>query len=81
MHNGIPTPVLCNNVAASRMRAGKIQAVVVGGNRVAANGDMANGVGGACGVAVLAKEHEIIFYESPVVDNRYENGYGQCDSN
>lgn len=61
MQDGIPTTVLCDNMAASRMRAGKIQAVVVGADRIAANGDVANKVG-TYGVAVLAKEHGIPFY-------------------
>lgn len=61
MHDGIPTTVLCDNMAASRMRAGKIQAVVVGADRIAANGDVANKVG-TYGVAVLAREHGIPFY-------------------
>jgi len=61
MHDGIPTTVLCDNMAASRMRAGKIKAVVVGADRIAANGDVANKIG-TYGVAVLAKEHEVPFY-------------------
>jgi len=61
MHDGIPTTVLCDNMAASRMRMGKIQAVVVGADRIAANGDVANKIG-TYGVAVLAKEHGIPFY-------------------
>jgi methylthioribose-1-phosphate isomerase len=61
MHDGIRTTVLCDNMAASRMRAGKIQAVVVGADRIAANGDVANKIG-TYGVAVLAKEHGIPFY-------------------
>jgi methylthioribose-1-phosphate isomerase len=61
MHDGIPTTVLCDNMAASRMRAGKIKAVVVGADRIAANGDVANKIG-TYGVAVLAKEHGIPFY-------------------
>ncbi|MFZ0661555.1 MAG: S-methyl-5-thioribose-1-phosphate isomerase [Acidobacteriaceae bacterium] len=61
MHDRIPTTVLCDNMAASRMRAGKIQAVVVGADRIAANGDVANKIG-TYGVAVLAKEHGIPFY-------------------
>jgi methylthioribose-1-phosphate isomerase len=43
------------------MRAGKIQAVIVGADRIAANGDVANKIG-TYGVAVLAKEHGIPFY-------------------
>jgi methylthioribose-1-phosphate isomerase len=61
MHDGIPTTVLCDNMVASRMRAGKIKAVVVGADRIAANGDVANKIG-TYGVAVLAKEHGIPFY-------------------
>jgi methylthioribose-1-phosphate isomerase len=61
MHDGIPTTVLCDHMVASRMRAGKIQAVIVGADRIAANGDVANKIG-TYGVAVLAKEHGIPFY-------------------
>lgn len=61
LHDGIATTVLCDNMAASHMRAGKIQAVVVGADRIAANGDVANKIG-TYGVAVLAKEHGIPFY-------------------
>ncbi len=61
MHDGIPTTVLCDNMAASIMRKGKIQAVIVGADRIAANGDVANKIG-TYGVAVLAKEHGIPFY-------------------
>jgi methylthioribose-1-phosphate isomerase len=61
MHDGIPTTVLCDNMAASLMRQGKIQAVVVGADRIAANGDVANKIG-TYGVAVLAREHSIPFY-------------------
>ncbi|MFT4114198.1 S-methyl-5-thioribose-1-phosphate isomerase [Silvibacterium sp.] len=61
MHDGIPTTVLCDNMAASLMRHGKIKAVVVGADRIAANGDVANKIG-TYGVAVLAKEHGIPFY-------------------
>jgi len=60
MHDGIPTTVLCDNMVASRMRAGKIHAVIVGADRIAANGDVANKIG-TYGVAVLAKEHGIPF--------------------
>src|SRR5579872_3308434 len=60
MHDGIPTTVLCDNMAASLMRQGKIRAVIVGADRIAANGDVANKIG-TYGVAVLAKEHGIPF--------------------
>lgn len=61
LHDSIPTTVLCDNMAASQMRAGKIQAVIVGADRIAANGDVANKIG-TYGVAVLAKEHGIPVY-------------------
>ena len=61
MADGIPTTVICDNMAASLMRAGKIQAVVVGADRIAANGDFANKIG-TYNVAILAKEHGIPFY-------------------
>ena len=61
MADHIPTTVICDNMAASLMRAGRIQAVVVGADRIAANGDAANKIG-TYNVAILAKEHGIPFY-------------------
>jgi methylthioribose-1-phosphate isomerase len=61
MADGIDTTVICDNMAASLMRAGRIQAVVVGADRIAANGDAANKIG-TYNVAILAKEHGIPFY-------------------
>jgi methylthioribose-1-phosphate isomerase len=61
MADGIATTVICDNMAASLMRAGRIQAVVVGADRIAANGDTANKIG-TYNVAILAKEHGIPFY-------------------
>jgi methylthioribose-1-phosphate isomerase len=61
MADSIPTTVICDNMAASLMRAGKIKAVVVGADRIAANGDAANKIG-TYNVAILAKEHGIPFY-------------------
>jgi methylthioribose-1-phosphate isomerase len=61
MEDGIDTTVICDNMAASIMRAGHIQAVVVGADRIAANGDVANKIG-TYNVAILAKEHGIPFY-------------------
>jgi methylthioribose-1-phosphate isomerase len=61
MADNIPTTVICDNMAASLMRAGNIQAVVVGADRIAANGDAANKIG-TYNVAILAKEHGIPFY-------------------
>ena len=61
MKDGISTTVIADNMAGSMMRQGKIKAVVVGADRIAANGDVANKIG-TYSVAVLAKEHGIPFY-------------------
>jgi len=61
MHDNIPTTVLCDNMAAHLMSKGRIQAVIVGADRIAANGDTANKIG-TYGVSILAKEHGIPFY-------------------
>ncbi|MGA3370431.1 MAG: S-methyl-5-thioribose-1-phosphate isomerase [Terracidiphilus sp.] len=61
MADHIPTTVICDNMAASLMRAGRIQAVVVGADRIAANGDTANKIG-TYNVAILAREHDIPFH-------------------
>lgn len=76
MHDGIPTTVLCDNMAASLMRQGKIKAVIVGADRIAANGDVANKIG-TYGVAVLAKEHGIPFFVAApwsTIDRKTPNG-------
>lgn len=57
----IPSTLICDNMAASLMRAGKIDGVVVGADRIAMNGDTANKIG-TYGVAVLAHHHKIPFY-------------------
>jgi methylthioribose-1-phosphate isomerase len=61
MANHIPTTVICDNMAASLMRQGRIRAVVVGADRIAANGDTANKIG-TYNLAILAHEHGIPFY-------------------
>jgi methylthioribose-1-phosphate isomerase len=61
MEDGIDTTVICDNMAASLMKAGRIHAVVVGADRIAANGDFANKIG-TYNVAILAREHGIPFY-------------------
>jgi methylthioribose-1-phosphate isomerase len=61
MKDQIPTTVIADNMAGAMMRQGKIDAVVVGADRIAANGDVANKIG-TYSVAVLAKEHGIPFY-------------------
>jgi methylthioribose-1-phosphate isomerase len=61
MKDGIPTTVISDNMAGAVMKQGKINAIVVGADRIAANGDVANKIG-TYTVAVLAKEHGIPFY-------------------
>jgi methylthioribose-1-phosphate isomerase len=61
MKDGIPTTVISDNMAGAMMSHGKIGAIVVGADRIAANGDVANKIG-TYTVAVLAKEHGIPFY-------------------
>jgi methylthioribose-1-phosphate isomerase len=61
MKDGIPTTVISDNMAGAMMRQGKIGAIVVGADRIAANGDVANKIG-TYSVAVLAREHNIPFY-------------------
>jgi len=58
---GIPVTVICDNMAATVMKEGKVQAVIVGTDRVAANGDVANKIG-TLGVAILAKHYGLPFY-------------------
>jgi methylthioribose-1-phosphate isomerase len=59
--DGIPTTVISDNMSGAMMRQGKIGAVIVGADRIAANGDVANKIG-TYTVAILAKEHGIPFY-------------------
>jgi methylthioribose-1-phosphate isomerase len=61
MKDGIPTTVISDNMAGAMMSQGKIGAIVVGADRIAANGDVANKIG-TYSVAILAKEHTIPFY-------------------
>jgi len=61
VRDGIDTTVITDNMAGAIMRSGDIDLVVVGADRIAANGDTANKIG-TYSVAVLAKEHGIPFY-------------------
>jgi methylthioribose-1-phosphate isomerase len=61
MKDGIPTTVISDNMAGAMMAQHKIAAIVVGADRIAANGDVANKIG-TYTVAILAKEHNIPFY-------------------
>lgn len=58
---GIDTTLICDNMASLVMKQGKINAVLVGTDRIAANGDIANKIG-TSGVAILAKYYGIPFY-------------------
>jgi methylthioribose-1-phosphate isomerase len=59
--DGIPTTLITDNMAGHFMKAGRIGCVVVGADRIAANGDVANKIG-TYSVAVLAKENNVPFY-------------------
>jgi methylthioribose-1-phosphate isomerase len=61
VRDGIPTTVITDNMAGALMRHGKVNFVVVGADRIAANGDTANKIG-TYTVAILAREHQIPFY-------------------
>lgn len=78
VQEGIPVTVITDNMAGMLMRRGEIDIVVVGADRIAANGDVANKVG-TYSVAVLAKWHGIPFYvAAPVstVDLSVADGSG-----
>ena len=78
MKDGIDTTVITDNMAGAMMKAGHVDLVVVGADRIAANGDFANKIG-TYTVAVLAKEHGIPFYvaaPSSTIDLVTVNGDG-----
>ncbi|MFI5378654.1 MAG: S-methyl-5-thioribose-1-phosphate isomerase [Tepidisphaerales bacterium] len=66
--NGIPVTVICDNMAATVMSQGKVDAVIVGTDRVAANGDVANKIG-THGVAILARHFGVPFYVAAPVSS------------
>jgi methylthioribose-1-phosphate isomerase len=75
---GVPCKLITDNMAASVMRRRWVDAVIVGADRIAANGDVANKIG-TYGLAVLCKEHGIPFYvaaPSSTVDLTLESGEG-----
>lgn len=61
VQDGIPVTVVCDNMSGSLMRAGKVQMVVVGADRITANGDTANKIG-TYNLALIAKAHNVPFY-------------------
>ena len=58
---GIPTTLIIDSAAASVLQSGQVSAVIVGADRIAANGDVANKIG-TYGLAILAKAHGVPFY-------------------
>jgi methylthioribose-1-phosphate isomerase len=61
MQAGIDATLICDNMAGVLMKQGKIDAVITGADRIAANGDTANKIG-TFSLSILAKEHNIPFY-------------------
>ncbi len=61
MRAGVDVTLICDNMAAQVMREGRIDAVMVGADRIAANGDAANKIG-TYGLALLARAHRVPFY-------------------
>ncbi len=61
MQSGIETTLICDSMAAHVMQQGRVQAVVVGADRIAANGDTANKIG-TYSVALAAAAHDVPFY-------------------
>jgi len=61
MAAGVDVTLICDNMAATVMKSGKIDAVIVGADRIASNGDTANKIG-TYGLALVAKAHNVPFY-------------------
>jgi methylthioribose-1-phosphate isomerase len=73
---GVDITVICDNMAGTLMKQGKISMVITGADRIAANGDSANKIG-TYSLSVLAKEHKIPFYiaaPSSTFDLSIKNG-------
>lgn len=78
MQANIDVTLICDNMAAQVMKEGRIDAVLVGSDRIAANGDAANKIG-TYGVALAAKAHDIPFYvlaPSSTIDSHTATGAG-----
>ncbi|GBF79152.1 S-methyl-5-thioribose-1-phosphate isomerase [Aphanothece sacrum] len=76
VQEGIPVTVITDNMAAHCMKKGLIDAVIVGADRIAANGDTANKIG-TYGLAVISKMHQVPFYVAAplsTVDFELETG-------
>jgi methylthioribose-1-phosphate isomerase len=76
MQAGIPVTLICDNMAATVIRQGSVDAVIVGADRIAANGDVANKIG-TYGLALIAKSHGVPFYvaaPSSTLDSSLSSG-------
>jgi methylthioribose-1-phosphate isomerase len=77
-HAGVPCTVITDSAAASLLRAARVDVILVGADRIAANGDFANKIG-TYGLAVLALHHGVPFYcaaPSSTIDPRVPDGDG-----
>src|SRR3970282_2315962 len=72
MQDGIDATLIAEGAAGHLMARGEINAVVVGADRIAANGDVANKIG-TYTVAILAKEHGLPFYVAGAVSTTHLN--------
>lgn len=76
MQHGVPVTLITDSMAAQVMREGKVQAVIIGADRITSRGDAANKIG-SYGLAILAQYHRIPFYvaaPSSTFDFKMENG-------
>lgn len=76
MQRNVPSTLICDSMAAWMMKQGKVQVIITGSDRIAANGDAANKIG-TYGLSVLAKAHGIPFYvaaPSSTFDFEIESG-------
>ncbi len=76
--DGIPVTVICDGMAGAILRSGEVRAVLVGADRIAANGDVANKIG-TYPLAVLARRHDVPLYvaaPSTTLDRAIADGSG-----
>ncbi len=76
MREGVPSELITDNMAAHIIKTCGVNAIVVGADRIASNGDTANKIG-TYGLAVIARHHRIPFYvaaPTPTIDTKAKNG-------
>jgi methylthioribose-1-phosphate isomerase len=76
MREGVPSELITDNMAAHIIKTCGVNAIVVGADRIAANGDTANKIG-TYGLAVIAKHHKVPFYvaaPTPTIDLQAQGG-------